>query len=195
VFLCQLAYQALTTSSQKQTPAMPVSENHSAVLQNTESRSFHERFLDTWLTFKARFRNENFSTMEASSTATLRTITCSDSSQHIRHCHMATTSCATTHNRPNQAQASGSPLTFPPPCQPPVHPGPRYPSSPNSIREYYSSLFLLRMDSRERNSPSTARRSHPSDTTPRPHTVLRSCIRRSVLLAFMMAWLQPSWSL
>jgi hypothetical protein len=63
--------------------------NHSAVLQNTESRSFHENF-----SIRGSPRSKLGSVTKtplhdeaSSSTATLRTITCSDSSQHIRRQH------------------------------------------------------------------------------------------------------------
>jgi hypothetical protein len=79
---------------------------------------FMKRFLDTWLTtFKARFRNENCTArmMEASSsTATLRTITCSDSSQYPPP-PTRQQPRATTDNRPNQAQPEVATATFPPP--------------------------------------------------------------------------------
>jgi hypothetical protein len=99
----------------------------------------------------------------------------------------ATTSC--DHRQPSQpSPARGRHCHLPPPCpQPPVHPGPRYPSSPNSTREYYSSSVPLRMDSRERKPSSTARRSHPSDTTPATHTVPSKLLRQaSTQLAFMV---------
>jgi hypothetical protein len=148
--------------------------NHSAVLQNTESRSFHEDF-----SIRGSPRSKLGSVTKtgsarwaSSSTATLRTITCSDSSQHIRHQRHGN-NLVRDDNRPNQAQPVGRHSPYLPPLarpQPPVHPGPRYPSSPNSTREYYSSSVPLENGLKRRPHPARRESSvgHDSPPTYRP---------------------------